>query len=237
MNAMEKEITIFDWHRIFYSEDIPITYLGEIVFRTAVMFLFLIIALKFLSKRGVKQLSVFELAILIALGSATGDPMFYNNIPVTYGIVVLIVVILLYRIITRFTGNSKKIETLLEGKPTCLLNDGKINYENYKKIGLPYDKFYAELRLKSIDHLGQVRRAYLETSGEISIYLFENAEVRPGLPIYPEMIENPDQNLKVGEDYACIYCGQIQNVTVEKNKCSTCNNNKWILPACNKHVH
>src|SRR6185369_2850534 len=117
-------------------------YLGEVAVRTAIMFLFLIIALKFLSKRGVKQLSVFELAILIALGSATGDPMFYDHVPISHGIIVLAIVILLYRIITRFTGKSKTLESLLEGKPIRLVSDGKIEFINYKKVGLPYDKFF-----------------------------------------------------------------------------------------------
>ena len=69
----QEPITVFDWQRIFDPAHTPLAYLWEIGFRTMVMFLVLIIALKFLSKRGVKQLSVFELAILIALGSATGD--------------------------------------------------------------------------------------------------------------------------------------------------------------------
>ena len=236
MNETEN-IKIFDWHRIFSSENIPLTYLGEIAFRTIIMFLVLILALKFLSKRGVKQLSVFELAILIALGSATGDPMFYSNIPLTHGIVVLIVVIILYRIITGFTAKSKKMEVLLEGKPVCLLNDGRIDYENYKRVGLPYDKFFAELRLKSIDHLGQVRKAYLETSGEISIYLFEDNEVRQGLPIYPELIDNPSENLKINEEYACIYCGHIQHIMGKDSNCTICNNNNWLLPQSNPRVH
>src|SRR5688500_605979 len=108
-----KDIQIFDWHRILVSEDAPIAYVMEIMFRTFLMFLILIIALKFLSKRGVKQLSVFELAILIALGSGIGDPMFYNHVPVTYGIVVLTVVILMYKVITRLTGRHKTIEMIL----------------------------------------------------------------------------------------------------------------------------
>ena len=60
-----KTIQVFDWYRIFISDDLPITYFSEIAFRTFVMFSILIIGLKFLSKRGVKQLSVFELAILM----------------------------------------------------------------------------------------------------------------------------------------------------------------------------
>jgi len=233
---MKEYIDVFDWFRIFVSETIPISYLGEIVFRTVIMFMFLILALKFLSKRGVKQLSVFELAILIALGSATGDPMFYNDIPISYGFVVLVVVILLYRIITGFTAKSKKMEILLEGSPTCLLSNGEIEYENYKNVGLPYDKFFGELRLKSIDHLGQVRRAYLETSGEISIYMYEDEEVRPGLPIYPELIFSPIENVSQEQNFACVYCGHLQNVK-PGNRCEKCKNSKWLAPLANKRVH
>lgn len=199
------------------------------------MFLILIVALKLLSKRGVKQLSVFELAILIALGSATGDPMFYHDIPVLYGIMVIVVVILLYKIITFFTAKSKTIESLLEGEPTCLVENGIIVFENYKKIGLPYDKFFSELRLQSIDHLGQVRRAYLETSGEISIYFVEDEEVREGLPVYPELINNP---LTITGEVkgACVYCGNIQTVNIEKDQCQVCENRTWQVPMSNKRV-
>jgi uncharacterized membrane protein YcaP (DUF421 family) len=215
-----------DLEKIIYSEDLSIGFLIEIALRTAIMFLVLIVALKLLSKRGVKQLSVFELAILIALGSATGDPMFYEDVPVLHGIAVIIVVILFYKLITRFTAKSKTIESLLEGEPTCLVENGKIIYDNYKRIGLPYDKFFAELRLKSVDHLGQVRKAYLETSGEISIYFFDDHEVLPGLPVYPELINHPLE-LSEEKSCACIYCGNVQYVGPGKDTCQVCANSNW----------
>ena len=116
------DIKTFDWYRIFYSDNIPISYLAEIGVRTVIMFLVLIFVLKLISKRGVKQLSVFELAILIALGSATGDPMFYHYVPVTYGIVVLLVVIFLYKIITTLAAKSKKLEFLSKTKHYMVSN-------------------------------------------------------------------------------------------------------------------
>lgn len=235
MNKNES-IEVFDWQRIFHLNDVPPDYLVEIVLRTVIMFFVLIVALKFLSHRGVKQLSVFELAILIALGSATGDPMFYHNIPVTFGFVVLGIVILFYRLIITFSSKSKKMEILLEGRPTCLLEEGEIIYKNYKKIGLPHDKFYAELRIRGIDHLGQVRKAYLETSGEISLYLFEDSKIKPGLPIYPELLEKTIENIREKQDFACIYCGHIQNLKTGRNKCDNCEHIKWLLPRDNKRV-
>ncbi|WP_395047993.1 DUF421 domain-containing protein [Flavobacterium sp.] len=232
----EKDIQVFDWYRMFISESMSPTYLGEIAFKTAIMFLFLIIGLKFLSRRGVKQLSVFELAILIALGSAIGDPMFYQNVPLTHGIMVLLVVIFLYKIITGLTAKSKIIETILEGKPTCLLSEGRIVYENYRNVGLPYDKFFAELRLKGVEHLGQVKKAYLETSGEISIYMFEDDKVLLGLPIYPELIESPLESIDEPNHYACIHCGNVQNIENSKHQCNVCNQSAWIIPKSNLRV-
>jgi len=232
----KSSVQVFDWHRIFISDDLPFAYLSEIAFRTLLMFIVLIIGLKFLSKRGVKQLSVFELAILIGLGSAIGDPMFYNFVPVTFGIVVLIVVIFLYKFITRLTGKYKIMEVMLEGKPVLLLKEGRIEYEKYKKIGLPYDKFFAELRLRGVHHLGQVSRAYLETSGEISIYLLENERVIDGLPIFPEVLENTLMELNHPGRYACTYCGNVEHIADSKSICSVCGNNRWSPTDSGKRV-
>lgn len=44
------------------------------------MFTILLLTLKLAGKRGVKQLSIFETVIIIALGSAAGDPMFYEDV-------------------------------------------------------------------------------------------------------------------------------------------------------------
>ena len=225
------EIEAMDWRRIFSPDFFPPGYVGEIAFRTAFMFIFLIILLKFLSKRGVKQLSVFELAILIALGSATGDPMFYYDIPITHGVAVLFVVILLYKVITWFTSRSKIVETILEGKPRCLLTNGIIDYKIYKKIGLPYDKFFSELRLKGVDHLGQLRKAYLETSGEISVYYLSDEAVKPGLQIYPETLETPLREIADPGYYACLYCGTVQELTTGKKSCVVCRHDSWSAPS------
>lgn len=56
------------------------SFLLETVLRTSIMFLIIIFGLRLLGKRGVKQLSVFELVVIIGLGSAAGDPMFYKDV-------------------------------------------------------------------------------------------------------------------------------------------------------------
>ena len=58
---------IFEWNRLLYN-GLPESFLIEVIFRSTVMFIVLLLTLKVAGKRGVKQLSVFETVIIIALG-------------------------------------------------------------------------------------------------------------------------------------------------------------------------
>jgi len=103
-----------DWKELLLGqEDWP--FLIEIVLRTVIMFLAIILGLRLLGKRGVKQLSVFELVVIIGLGSAAGDPMFYKEVGIVSSLVVFIVIIFLYSVITFFIAKSKNFEKVVEG--------------------------------------------------------------------------------------------------------------------------
>ena len=48
---------------------------AEIGLRTLVMFTVILLFLRLFGKKGVRQLSIFEVAIVIGLGSEAGDPL------------------------------------------------------------------------------------------------------------------------------------------------------------------
>src|SRR5215217_7488373 len=75
-------------------------FLPEAAFRSFVMFVIILLSLRLLGRRGVKQLSVFELGVIIGLGSAAGDPMFYKDVGLLAGLVVFVVVLSLYKLVT-----------------------------------------------------------------------------------------------------------------------------------------
>lgn len=221
------EFELFDLKRLLIGGEIPYSFLLEVLLRSAVMFLMVLIILRISGKRGIKQLSVFELAIFISLGSAVGDPMFYQEVGLLPATVVLVVVISLYKGITFLTGRFEKIEEYVEGKPVKLVEDGKIIYEAFRKEALGYDELFAQLRQHSVSHLGQVRGAYLETSGELSIFYFPDDQVIPGLPILPGVYDYPAKGFYQDKDYACTHCGQTQNPAKE-DTCAVCEENEWL---------
>jgi len=222
-----------DWKELFMGQE-EWSFILEIILRTAIMFLAIIMGLRVLGKRGVKQLSVFELVVIIGLGSAAGDPMFNKDVGIVSSLIVFIVIILLYTGVTYFIGQSKKFEKLVEGKSTCLIEEGEFSIENFKKENLGSDEFFAELRLKGVSQLGQIEIAIEEISGEISIFFYENENVKYGLPIMPDSLNNTLEYIEKSGFYSCTFCGYTEEKqTGDAGRCRKCRKKEWI-PASNK---
>lgn len=218
---------IFEWNRLLFNE-LPEIFLLEVIFRSTVMFTILLLTLKLAGKRGVKQLSIFETVIIIALGSAAGDPMFYEDVGIVPAAIVFIVIITLYRAVTWLTGKSKKFEEFIEGKTECLINDGKFSVSTFKKETLAQDEFFSELRVRSIEHLGQVKHAFIEPSGEVSVFFYEDKEVRYGLPILPALFNDKSKTILNDGIHACTFCGHTEEQKPGTAKCKICQKEEWV---------
>lgn len=201
----------------------------EIFGRTVFMFLLILIVLRLSGRRGVRQLTLFEVAIIIGLGSAAGDPMFQEDIPIIYSAIVLFSVILFYKVITFAAGKSRWLTRLLEGEEMVIVEGGKFKIAGNKKADFSQMEFFAELRNQSIEHLGQVRMAVLEIDGTISILKYDNKNVRYGLPLFPGAFK-PVQTIDLKGPYACMYCGTVEEqLTHSAQPCSQCGKQRWTI--------
>lgn len=202
---------------------------GEIILRTILMYLIILVALSVLGKRGVKQLSVFELVIIIGFGSAAGDPMFYKDVGLLNALTVLGIIVILYKLTTHFVFKSETIERLIEGKPICLISEGAFSVANFNKETLGYDEFFGEMRSKSVSHLGQVEKAILEVNGEVSLYYYEDKEVKYGLPILPELYAEKHRQILSPGYYSCSFCGYTEKLQPTDHRiCPECNKDEWV---------
>ena len=218
---------IFEWKRLLFN-DLPFKFLIEVAFRTVIMFTVVLLTLKFAGKRGVKQLSVFEVVIIISLGSAAGAPMFYEDVGLIPAILVFVIILFMYRSVTWLLGKSKKFENFMEGKVHCLIEDGQFSISSFEREDLAQDEFFAELRLKSIEHLGQVRNAYVETNGAISVFFYDDENVKYGLPLRPQLFNLKSTNIPKAGIYACTFCANTQRLEPTTGTCSVCAKNEWV---------
>ena len=234
---MQDLLKDIDWKSLLLGEE-QWNFLLEVVLRSLVMFLVIVLTLRLLGKRGVKQLSVFELGVIIGLGSAAGDPMFYKDVGLIPGILVFGIVISLYRLITFLINRNDRFEQFMEGTPTCLIQNGCFIVENFKKEPIAMDELFSQLRLKSVSHLGQIDQAIIETNGEVSVFYTPNDKVTYGLPILPDLQEHKLEAISQEGHYACTYCGHTEHLQPATfHQCVYCGKKEWLKAINHQRLH
>ena len=176
--------------------------------------------------------------LIIGLGSAAGDPMFYEDVGILPALTVFIVILILYLVVTRLADRFTTVEKVLEGVPLYLLNDGIIDVEAFKKSGLSQDEFFGLLRNQNIEHLGQVRKVLLETSGDLSILYFSDDKVIAGLPIFPDQQHSVNLTGSTTNLACCRKCGKTYPITTAGagKRCSVCNCDDLVSTLSTKRI-
>lgn len=225
-----------EWKRIFIGEE-PGVFFLEVFMRSVIMFIVVLIGLRISGKREIKQMSIFDMAIIIALGSAAGDPMLYKDVSLLQAVVVFSGVFLVYQAIIFVISRSERAENLMEGEPFYIIKSGVASHEYLESKPFGADEFFAELRAKQIAHLGQVKRALLETNGEISVLFYEDQDVKPGLPVWPELFKRQVKEVREPGVYACSRCGCIKSFpTHDPTHCGHCKNDVWVKAISERRV-
>jgi uncharacterized membrane protein YcaP (DUF421 family)/DNA-directed RNA polymerase subunit RPC12/RpoP len=229
---MDQPELFLDLQRMFLGEEPPI-FLLEIVIRTTIIYAWSLLLLRWLGSRTIGQLSTIEFLLVIALGSAVGDAMFYPDVPLLHALLVITLVILFNKGLDMLVARSKRAERVLDGMPRELIRDGVVGKAFLHARTMGISELFQELREKGIEHLGQVGRAYVEPDGVLTVYRSLNE--RPGLPIVPPFeVEPPpvvhaDRPAASGADLVCTRCGTLREIAAGASPglCPHCGNRHW----------
>ena len=219
----------FDVQRMLIDE-FPLSFLLEVGFRATFAFVAVFLFLKSSGRRGIRQLSLFELVVILTLGSAAGDVSFYHDVPLLPVVVVFLTLLLLYRITVLTMTKSKKFEAWIDGLPITVISDGLYETQAFEALNMSSSELLMELRQQGVEHLGQVRLGLVETDGDISLYFYEHEDLRPGLSVLPPEHREEFKEPPTSALYCCVKCGFAQ--TMQKGqgaRCSRCDHDIWSM--------
>lgn len=140
-----------------------------ILVRTIILYILVLIVMRFMGKREIGQLQPFELAISIMIADLATIPMAELGIPITNGIIPILGLLLMHLIISILNMKSIRFRQIICGKPSILIFRGKIDEKVLKKERFTINELEERLRGVNIINLGDVEYAILETSGQITV--------------------------------------------------------------------
>lgn len=179
------EVELWDWHRILIGDAPPI-YLVEVLARTIIIYVALLVTINLMGKRMGGQLTLTEMAVMVTLGALVAVPMQIYDRGLLMGLTALVVAVLFQRGFNWFGIKYSKFEKISQGEVSLLIKDGKFEEEQMKKARISQTQLISILRNEQITHISQVRRLYLEACGLFSIYSNEDAEIHERHLILPE---------------------------------------------------
>jgi uncharacterized membrane protein YcaP (DUF421 family) len=144
--------------------------------RALVMFLIMLILIRFAGRRAFAKKSSFDNIIVIMLGAVlargvVGASPFWSTVAAS------IIMIILHRIVAWLSVKNNFVERLVKGNAILLFQKEKIVNSNLTKTGISKKDLHESLRLETKkDTLEDIDTAFLETNGRISFILKKKEE-------------------------------------------------------------
>ncbi|MEZ2354899.1 DUF421 domain-containing protein [Caballeronia sp. RCC_10] len=220
-----RPFSLADWHRFLFG-NASWPFLLEVLMRTGVTYVLLVIAMRLLGRRVAAQYTLFEISIVVTLAAAIGVPLQAANRGMLPPLLIALVAIGLQRLIARAGINHRQVETMVATDVTPLVREGRFEAAELKRAAMPREKIYEAMRLAGWQHLGQISRLYMEPSGSFSFIPARPA--KPGLSVLPEIDEELRKESRVDGYCACLTCGNTVRATqAEAHDCNHCGAHDW----------
>ncbi len=141
------------------------------LFRTVVLYLLIILGIRLMGKRQVGELEPSELVFTLLIADLAAVPMQDFGIPLITGVVPIVTLLCVTLLISLLTMRSIKFRSILCGKPSIVVDNGKLCQKEMEKNRFTLDELSEELRVQGVSDLRTVRYAILETNGQLTVLL------------------------------------------------------------------
>ncbi|KMJ60552.1 membrane protein [Bacillus sp. LL01] len=138
--------------------------------RTIFLYIVILFIFRVMGKREIGELSVLDLVVFIMIAEMAvmaienpKDPLIHTMVPMflLMGIQILLAYVSL---------KSRRFRNVIDGKPSVIINNGKIDEKVMKKQRYNFDDLLIQLRDKNVKNVADVEFAILEPSGKLSVF-------------------------------------------------------------------
>jgi uncharacterized membrane protein YcaP (DUF421 family) len=143
--------------------------LAEKLLRPAVVYLFLVVFLRVFGKRELAQLNPFDLVVLLSLSNTVQNAIIGNDNSVTGGVAGAFALMAVNYLVVRFLFRHRRLDQIMEGTPTVLIEHGKVRRAALAKELLTESELHTVLHRQGFAQMDEVERCVLEPGGTFSI--------------------------------------------------------------------
>lgn len=170
-------VAAIDWRSVF----VPTVSLLELVVRGSIMYLF-ILALMRVFRREAGSISIADLLVIVLVADAAQSGMSAEAHSITEAAVLVGTIFLWNYALDWLSFRSRWVYRLLHPAPLPLVINGRIQRRNLKAELLTVDDLMTQLREQGVEDISEVKRAYIEPDGHLSVIKYKREEDHQAQP-------------------------------------------------------
>lgn len=182
-----------------------------IILRTVFLYFFILIVFRLMGKREIGQLSVLDLVVSIMIAELAVLSIEDPKTPLLRSIVGIGVLFLVQITLAFISLKSAKIRHYVDGRPTTIIDKGKIDENEMRRQRYNFDDLLVQLRENKVKNVSDVEFAILEPTGKLSVYQKENDKQN-------QEPQTDDYNHDLDIPLPLILDGKVQNQSLERIK-------------------
>lgn len=154
-----------------------------VVLRTIFFYLFIFVIYRIMGKREVGQLSITDLIVSLLIAELTVISIENYKASILYSLIPIVILVLMQCILAYISQKKPKFRIFLDGNPSLIIKNGKINYNEMLRQRYNLDDLLVQLRDKGYRSIEEVEYAILESSGTLSVFPYKKETSPLPLPI------------------------------------------------------
>lgn len=140
------------------------------LFRSFFIYLFVLLIMRLMGKREIGKLSVFDLVVSIMIADFAVISIENTEMPFINGLLPIVVMMIAQILFSWLSLKSSTVRNVIDGRPTFIIKNGKINEHEMKKHRYNMDDLLLQLREHKVADVADVEFAILETTGKLTVF-------------------------------------------------------------------
>jgi uncharacterized membrane protein YcaP (DUF421 family) len=153
-----------DWRSIF----IPSVSIAEIFLRGTIVYLFLFFILRVL-RREAGAIGIPDLLVVVLIADAAQNALASEYKSITEGAILVGTIVLWDFVLDWVSYRFPLFQRLFRSPPLLLIKDGQMLRRNMRQEMITEDELMSKLREQGVENVSEVKKAYLEGDGQVSV--------------------------------------------------------------------
>ncbi|MDD4706183.1 MAG: DUF421 domain-containing protein [Bacilli bacterium] len=153
------------------------------IVRTVFFYFFVTICFRVMGKREIGKLGIIDLIVSILIAELCAISIENIKDSIFLAVLPILVLVIIEVLFAKISLKSRKFRSIVSGRASLIINQGKINYKEMIKQRYTLDDLLLSLRQEKIKNIEDVEYAFLENNGKLSIFKYNLFKIKGDYPL------------------------------------------------------